>query len=509
MTITKKAFIIVIGNIVITFVVALLARNIIINPRLFAIEHAADQKDIARFEQALELYKDTLEGRVKRIYSAGGILQSLDNSIDWQPVIGHLAKIGGYEELDYFILADHDGSNALLQAGELVDRFKTPPSATALKEILEHIIPRTSVTKGAVISGLYDSPSDGPIVYAAGNALWTSDELPSMYIAIRRLNQNMIPEFTKRLGLSATIISESEFSNLTARSSSKIGARNSNNTLLTIIKGDNNKALLHLKFITAPRAFDDQAFSPTFTVSMLVATVSWSLVFLYLYHNTISPIRRVSRTMKMIRLTNNYNNHLDYKIKDEIGTLVDECNELLKHVAQHTELLEKYSYQDALTGLGNRRHFQEQFKQYWRIAKRKKLNLNAITFDLDYFKQYNDTYGHDGGDIALQNFAKILMNSFVRDDDVIARTGGEEFIVLLLGSDSEYAVQLAQAVIDKLYSQHIPHSASPIADRLTVSSGVASIIPNQHIKADTLISRADSALYHAKGQGRNRVVSDS
>jgi diguanylate cyclase (GGDEF)-like protein len=109
----------------------------------------------------------------------------------------------------------------------------------------------------------------------------------------------------------------------------------------------------------------------------------------------------------------------------------------------------------------------------------------------------------------LKKFLKILINSFVRDDDVIARTGGEEFIVLLLGNDSEYAVQLAQAVIGKLYSQNIPHSASPITDRLTVSSGVASIIPNQHIKANTLIIRADSALYLAKGQGRNRVVSDS
>ncbi|MFT5887622.1 MAG: GGDEF domain-containing protein [Zhongshania sp.] len=184
-----------------------------------------------------------------------------------------------------------------------------------------------------------------------------------MYIAVRRLNQNMIPEFTKRLGLSATIISESKFNSQTARSSSKLGARNSNNTLLTTIKGDNSQTLLHLKFITGPHAFDDKAFSPTFTVSMLVATASWSLVFMYLYHNTISPIRRVSRAMTMIRLTNNYNNnHLDYKIKDEIGALVDECNELFKHVAQHTELLEKYSYQDALTGLGNRCHFQEQFK---------------------------------------------------------------------------------------------------------------------------------------------------
>ncbi|MFT5887621.1 MAG: hypothetical protein ACI9BO_000429 [Zhongshania sp.] len=91
--------------------------------------------------------KTLLRDRVKRIYTVAGILQSLDHSIDWQPVIGHLAKIGGHEELDYFIIADHDGSNALLLAGELVDRFKTPPSTTALKEILEHITPRTSVKK--------------------------------------------------------------------------------------------------------------------------------------------------------------------------------------------------------------------------------------------------------------------------------------------------------------------------------------------------------------------------
>ena len=208
MPILKRALLTIAGNVIVIFVLALLARNYILNPDLLAIERASDQRDIQRFEQALDRYRLNLEGRIKRIYAAAGVLESLDSSINWQPIIQHLAKIGGYEEPDYFILADDSGQNALLQAGEFVDRDNSAPSQKALNEILAHILPKLERHNLATISGLYKSKADGPIAYAAGHASWSSKKLPSVYIAVRRLNHTMIPSFTEALGLSAQAISE-------------------------------------------------------------------------------------------------------------------------------------------------------------------------------------------------------------------------------------------------------------------------------------------------------------
>ena len=219
----------------------------------------------------------------------------------------------------------------------------------------------------------------------------------------------------------------------------------------------------------------------------------------------ITPVRRISNTMQIIRQTNNYNKHLVYKNNDDLGLLVKECNELLKHVSQHTEKLSIYSYEDALTGIGNRRYFQEQLEFNQRVAKRKEMPLSAIVFDLDYFKQYNDTYGHDGGDKVLKQFSKILSKTFTRETDVIARTGGEEFIVVLLDSNQALALQLAQRALTALDNQNIPHSGSAISDRVTVSAGVATLAINETSSAETLITQADDALYRAKHQGRNQV----
>ena len=505
MPILKRALLTIAGNVIVIFVLALLARNYILNPDLLAIERASDQRDIQRFEQALDRYRLNLEGRIKRIYAAAGVLESLDSSINWQPIIQHLAKIGGYEELDYFILADDSGQNALLQAGEFVDRDNSAPSQKALNEILAHILPKLERHNLATISGLYKSKADGPIAYAAGHASWSSKKLPSVYIAVRRLNHTMIPSFTEALGLSAQAISEQTLKEELKSNNVELGVRSNDDTLLTQVYGDDGEPLISLRFKTAPRAFDDNTFSPTLMVAMFAVAASWSIVFIYLYYNMITPVRRISNTMQIIRQTNNYNKHLVYKNNDDLGLLVKECNELLKHVSQHTEKLSIYSYEDALTSIGNRRYFQEQLEFNQRVAKRKEMPLSAIVFDLDYFKQYNDTYGHDGGDKVLKQFSKILSKTFTRETDVIARTGGEEFIVVLLDSNQALALQLAQRALTALGNQNIPHSGSAISDRVTVSAGVATLAINETSSAETLITQADEALYRAKQQGRNQV----
>ncbi|WP_269619017.1 hypothetical protein [Zhongshania sp. BJYM1] len=292
MTILKRALLTIVGNVVVIFVLALLARNYILNPDLLKIEHAADQKDIQRFEQALDRYRLVLEGRIKRIYEAAGLLESLDDTINWQPLIQHLAKIGGYEDLDYFILSDESGANAVLQAGEFVDRNGSPPPQQALDEILAHILPKLDSSNRSAISGLFRSASDGPIVYAAGRAHWHSKKLPSIYIAVRRLNDTMIPDFTAQLGLDAEIISPTILNEELDKYDIALGQRSTIDTLYSEVEGDDKQPIMSLRFHTAPRAFDDETFSPTLTVAMFAVAASWSIVFIYLYYNMIMPVRR-------------------------------------------------------------------------------------------------------------------------------------------------------------------------------------------------------------------------
>ncbi len=504
MTTGQRALCLISGNVILTFLLTLLARNLLINPDLLAIEQAADRKDIARFEQSIDRYRNILEGRIRRIYSAAGLLEGLDSGIQWQPLVHPLAEIGGYEDLDYYILSNNTGEISELHAGELAVRTKSYPGPAVKPEILEHVLPRLRGATGSTISGLYLSTSDGPLAYAAGKSTWRNKNLPSVYIAVRRLNATLIHEFTERLGLVTELVPAQTFNKEISDSQTKPGQRDEQDAFYTVLYGDDAQAVLHLKFQAAPRAFDDKPFSPTIWVGMLIAAGSWSLVFIYVYYRTVTPLRRITRTLQLIRQTNNFNKHLVYKPKDEFGKLVNECNELLKHISQHTEKLESYSYEDALTGLGNRRHFQEKLQNHFSIAKRKNLLVSAIVFDLDNFKQYNDTYGHDGGDEVLRQFANILKQSFTRELDVVARTGGEEFIVLILDVSASDSLRLANRVVERLFELNIPHQANHAEGRVTVSAGVATGYINKEPSLEPIIIHADAALYKAKQQGRNR-----
>lgn len=509
MKITTKATLIAAFTVCSSMTMGLLARELIITPRLIAIERHADLRDITRFEQGMERYRHNLSGRIKRIFAAAGLLQSLGGDIDWHPILLQMAKIGGYEELDYFILSDDAGKNAVLQSGELVDKNQSPPNARAMNEILNHVLPRLDYTKGSMISGFMSSASDGPLLYAAGRATWTSTRLPEVYIAIRRLTPEMITQFAEQLGLRAQRIGSAELLEELHRYEIELGQRSGEDTLYSIFNDDDGMPLLHLRFTTDPRAFDDQVFSPGVMTALGFAVLTW-IALLYLAHRSfIRPLLNITATMRAIRQDNNYREKLVYRNNDELGKLVDECNELLRHVAEHTSQLETYSYSDALTGIGNRRLFQERLDYQWKLAKRKGMSISAIVFDLDYFKQFNDYYGHEGGDQVLQRFASLLLQIFCRDTDVIARTGGEEFTVLLIDVEEAPAKCLGEALIEALRDQKIVHRGSPRNETLSVSAGLATMIPDSGSSPETLIRRADAALYIAKHEGRDQICSHS
>ena len=170
------------------------------------------------------------------------------------------------------------------------------------------------------------------------------------------------------------------------------------------------------------------------------------------------------------------------------------------------EKLEHLTLVDSLTQLYNRRYFEKQMEMEWKKCHRESKRLAMLVIDIDYFKAFNDRYGHSAGDECLKKVASILSSSLHRPGDIIARIGGEEFVVLLPGIDEEGAIKVAEAMQENLEAAKILHEKSPISEYVTVSIGVAVTYPTEAITALALFKAADKALYRGKTQGRNHIV---
>lgn len=173
----------------------------------------------------------------------------------------------------------------------------------------------------------------------------------------------------------------------------------------------------------------------------------------------------------------------------------------LKHANEQLELL---SSLDGLTGIANRRFFDQMYDVEWRRSQRGQSMLSVLMLDIDYFKRYNDTYGHLAGDDCLKQVAGTLSRSVNRAGDLVARYGGEEFVVLLPGIGSDKAAAVAERMRAAVEALQIPHENSEASRFVTVSIGSASVVAGGGLQPQDLVNAADEALYAAKQQGRNR-----
>lgn len=162
---------------------------------------------------------------------------------------------------------------------------------------------------------------------------------------------------------------------------------------------------------------------------------------------------------------------------------------------------------DHLTGLKNRRAFDQLYEREWRQCLRANTPITVALLDIDYFKQYNDAYGHVEGDKCLQTLGHLFKAFENRSTDFVARYGGEEFIFVFGNTGLSGASNLLTKVMESIKALSIPHKQSPHQQIMTVSIGLATIIPTQHIDKMDLIEKADQLLYEAKGAGRNRMKS--
>ena len=166
--------------------------------------------------------------------------------------------------------------------------------------------------------------------------------------------------------------------------------------------------------------------------------------------------------------------------------------------------LQRLAHLDGLTQVANRRQFDRYFTQEWSRLAREQQPLSLILCDIDYFKPYNDYYGHQAGDACLQQVAQMLDRSVRRPADLVARYGGEEFAVILPNTPGEGASRVCQILQSAISKLEIIHGRSPISPYVTVSLGVSCRVPSHEVEAASLIAAADRALYAAKAQGRDR-----
>ncbi|MEE3716359.1 diguanylate cyclase [Tumidithrix elongata RA019] len=183
-----------------------------------------------------------------------------------------------------------------------------------------------------------------------------------------------------------------------------------------------------------------------------------------------------------------------------------ELGEAYKELEEVKNKLELMTRQDGLTGIANRSYFDRTLIREWKTSVRNQEFFSLIIFDIDFFKQFNDTYGHLVGDECLRKVAMVAERTICRPRDVAARYGGEEFAVILPDTSADGAMLIAQKLCDSVEALEIPHALSKVSKYVTISIGVTTNIAYQTSSSDQMIGNADKALYQAKREGRNRVV---
>jgi diguanylate cyclase (GGDEF)-like protein len=205
-----------------------------------------------------------------------------------------------------------------------------------------------------------------------------------------------------------------------------------------------------------------------------------------------------------VRYTEELQAHRDH-LEELVSERTRELNNAMQELTRANQILDRLSMVDPLTGVANRRNLDELLDNEWQRATQERSPLSVVLIDVDCFKLFNDTYGHQAGDECLRKVAGALQSSLRRSSEVVARYGGEEFAVILPDTTADSAFALGEKLCAAVEALQIPHSKSGAGDVVTISGGVACRVPDPGEEAAALIAHADKALYAAKDGGRNRM----
>ena len=216
--------------------------------------------------------------------------------------------------------------------------------------------------------------------------------------------------------------------------------------------------------------------------------------------------QKIAEQHQMLQQANHDLAQLNEQLQDYSRSLEQKVAERTAALERANRELRRLAHLDGLTRLANRRRFDEYLQQEWLRLSREEGQLALIMCDIDYFKAYNDTYGHLAGDECLKQVADVLKHSIKRPADLVARYGGEEFTLILPNTGTEGLWHIAQTMQQILGELSIEHTKSSVAPYVTLSIGMSNTIPLRDRRANELVETADRALYEAKATGRNRTV---
>ncbi|MBB6480556.1 sensor domain-containing diguanylate cyclase [Spirochaeta isovalerica] len=243
-----------------------------------------------------------------------------------------------------------------------------------------------------------------------------------------------------------------------------------------------------------------QRVTSIFITFILLLIILFTVIILILIRVIyINPLHKITLFLQSWKKESGSPVSLDMNRVDEIGTLSRGINSFSNE-------LRELATTDSLTGLNNRHLMDTLMPGIWNIMSRDRSEITIILMDIDYFKKYNDTYGHQAGDRCLKEVGAILKSSIRRSSDMVIRYGGEEFLLILPATPISGGLMIANKIQERLEKKSLEHKSSEIYRRVTMSLGISSGFPNSDNNLDQLIEQADSALYESKEAGRNRIT---
>lgn len=500
-------------------------------PALTALEFKADNKDIKRVRLTISDTQNSLALNASNYAIWDDSYKFIESDTD-DPV--YEQYIEANLEEDSLEALEVDGAVFVAAQGGIKYNFYNERIETLLDPGGEFVPPKIRIGFSVNQDGTVEDPfinsgiglsNLGPVAFAASHIVTSKEPYPAprgILIFWRLLDENYFNLVGKNLQTEMRVVALPEAAEDVLLSSvlerlklegTEQLPRDENGNLYWTLRDSANHPLFLVEQSTEERGFSEDLISSTVIVGFASSALILFILVLAFSRIVINRILDAKETMLEIIDTGDYSRRLASANKDEMDTMFSQFNELLEQIQeQNQELLEqnqdlsKLSEQDALTGIANRRFLDDVLERSWRQCARLKTTMSVLMIDVDYFKPYNDSYGHPAGDQVLKQLAQTLQQNLFRATDYLARYGGEEFCVVLTDTSSAKALTIAERLRKEIEDLRIRSDVSKCAEVVTVSIGVATFMPSAKMVEMNLIKAADDALYDAKRQGRNRVV---
>lgn len=518
------------GLLTVSLGAAVATRYWFVLPKLRELEAQSDHKDLRRVLLAIDAkklqlvtlaYKDAIwdgmyafaekpEGSVfnSHAYNSGYFNNSFFDST---------FPLDTLTNFNIDIVALLDRNNRILEQ-RVVDEKQTtfidkPIPLTALSP---YLIDLSKVSPHAPIfdSGFIDT-DDGPLMFAIASVMRSdsNSDADANLLFATYFDAELRNEIKENAQIPITFAPLTAIDKTAPSANADDVYRDDNDQLSWLLRDNKGNAVLKLILTLPQRSYALDLWALPLAVSFITGLLGASAMLILFQRLLVRPLLSIGNYLRNVRASGDYTQRLDSQLHNELGELSRDIDALVQHVHVHqqqlqaqTREMQALSFQDGLTGLDNRRRFDQALTDNWGHAQRAQTPLALIMLDVDYFKNYNDHYGHQHGDEALKRLAAIIRHVVVRQSDIAARYGGEEFAILLPNTTESAAQKMAARIQKELAIAAIPHDHSAVARALTVSVGVAAITPNATQGSRELVHDADSALYAAKGSGRNCVV---